>query len=127
MKYCKTFAATWLDPETIIQREVSQTEKDKYHMISLICGIYKNDTHMNLFREQKQTHKHRKQIYGYQLGKEGGGINQEFRINRYILLYTKQINNKDLLYSTGNYIQYLIVTYKGKESEKEYICVCVCM
>ena len=45
MKYCKTFAATWLDPETIIQREVSQTEKDKYHMISLICGIYKNDTH----------------------------------------------------------------------------------
>ena len=58
---------------------------------------------MNLFREQKQTHKHRKQIYGYQLGKEGGGINQGFRINRYILLYTKQINNKDLLYSTGNY------------------------
>ena len=24
--------------------EVSQTEKDKYHMISLICGILKNDT-----------------------------------------------------------------------------------
>ena len=31
-----------------------------------------------------------------------------------------KINNKDLLYSTGNYIQYLIVTYKGKESENIY-------
>ena len=28
------FAATWMDLEII-----SQTEKDKYHMISLICGI----------------------------------------------------------------------------------------
>ena len=38
------FAATWMDLEIIILREVNQTEKDKYHMISLICGIYKNDT-----------------------------------------------------------------------------------
>ena len=27
----------------------------------------------------------------------------------------------DLLYSTGNYAQYFIIIYKGKESEKEYI------
>ena len=33
------FAATWLDLEFIILSEVNQTEKDKYHMISLICGI----------------------------------------------------------------------------------------
>ena len=33
------FAATWMDLEIIILSEVSQTEKDKYHMISLICGI----------------------------------------------------------------------------------------
>ena len=33
------FAATCMDLEIIIQSEVSQTEKDKYHMISLICGI----------------------------------------------------------------------------------------
>ena len=38
------FAATWIDLEIIILNEVSQTEKDKYHMISLICGILKNDT-----------------------------------------------------------------------------------
>ena len=34
------FAATWMDQEIIILSEVSQTEKDKYHMI-LICGILK--------------------------------------------------------------------------------------
>ena len=34
-----TFAATWMDLEILILNEVSQTEKDKYHMISLICGI----------------------------------------------------------------------------------------
>ena len=32
------FAATWIDLEIIILNEVSQTEKDKYH-ISLISGI----------------------------------------------------------------------------------------
>ena len=32
-------AATWMDLETVILREVSQTEKDKYHTITLICGI----------------------------------------------------------------------------------------
>ena len=33
------FAATGMDLEIIILSEVSQTEKDKYYMISLICGI----------------------------------------------------------------------------------------
>ena len=33
------FAATWMELETLIQSEVSQKEKEKYHMISLISGI----------------------------------------------------------------------------------------
>ena len=33
------FVATWMDLEIIILSEVSQTKKDKYHMISLIRGI----------------------------------------------------------------------------------------
>ena len=32
------FAATWMDLEIVILSEVSQTQKDKYH-ISLICGM----------------------------------------------------------------------------------------
>ena len=31
--------ATWMDLETVILSEVSQTEKDKYYTISLICEI----------------------------------------------------------------------------------------
>ena len=33
------FAATWMDLEGIMLGEISQTEKDKYCIISLICGI----------------------------------------------------------------------------------------
>ena len=33
------FVVTWMDVQIIILSEVSQTEKDKYHMVSLICGI----------------------------------------------------------------------------------------
>ena len=32
-------AETWMDQEIIILSEISQTEKDKFHMRSLICGI----------------------------------------------------------------------------------------
>ena len=44
----------------------------------------------------------------------------EFEIKINTLLYLRYINNNDLLYSTGNYIQYLVITYNGKEPEKEY-------
>ena len=55
-------------------------------------------------------------------GKGGGGeINQKFGNNIYTLLYIKQLNNKDLLCSTGNYTQYFVMTYMEKEYEKEYI------
>ena len=33
------FAATWMDVEMVILSEVSHTEKEKYHTISLICII----------------------------------------------------------------------------------------
>ena len=53
--------------------------------------------------------------------------------DRYIYYYIyiidlKKKKNKprNLLYSTRNYIQYLIITYSGKESKTEYVCVCVC-
>ena len=36
-----------------------------------------------------------------------------------------KIDNKDLLYSTGNSTQYSVMTYMGKESKKEWIYVYV--
>ena len=32
------FAATWLELEGIMLSEISQAEKDRYHMFSVICG-----------------------------------------------------------------------------------------
>ena len=37
-------AMPWMDLETVIQSEVNQKEKDKYHIISLTYGIQKNGT-----------------------------------------------------------------------------------
>ena len=39
IKRITPFAVTWMDLEIIILSEVSQTEKDKYHTMSLIHGL----------------------------------------------------------------------------------------
>ena len=77
-----------------------------------MCKLKKKKIQMNLFTKQKQTHRHRKQIYGNRRGK-GWGINQEFGITIY------KIDNKDLLYSTGNCIQYLVINCNGKEKKRK--------
>ena len=33
------FETAWMDPETIMLSEISQSEKDRYLLISVICGI----------------------------------------------------------------------------------------
>ena len=50
------------------------------------------------------------QISGYQWGNEGKGTNQGYGIKRYKLPYTKQISNKDTMYSTENHSKYLVIT-----------------
>ena len=44
-----------MDPEIILLNEVSQKEKDKYHMILLMCGI-QNMTQINISNKQKRSH-----------------------------------------------------------------------
>jgi len=68
---------------------------------------------MKLSTKQKQTYKHREQTCGSQGGGYKRGMDWEFGI-RCKLLYIEQINNKVLLYSTGNYIQYAAVNHNGK-------------
>ena len=60
------FAATWVDLEIIILSE----EKDKYHIISLTCRLFKKIIQINLFTETE-----REQTCGYQRGKGWGSIN----------------------------------------------------
>ena len=51
----------------------------------------------------------------------GGGKDWEFEISRRKLVYTEWITDKVLLYSTGNYTQYLMIKCNGKEYDKECI------
>ena len=52
MEYCSAvkkneitpFTATWMDLEIITLSEVSQTGKDKYHDITYLWNLKKNDT-----------------------------------------------------------------------------------
>ena len=67
------FAATWMDLEIIILNEVNQRRKIS-HDITYMWNL-KKMIQMNLFTRQKQTHRHRKQTYNYQRGKEWGKIN----------------------------------------------------
>ena len=53
--------------------EVSQTDKDKYCIVSVTYGILK--------KKKKQTHRFRKQAYDYQKGNMGwGGIKKNLRL-----------------------------------------------
>ena len=51
------FAATWMGVEIVILSEIRQTEKEKYHMTFLICGIQKETIQMKLHIKQEQTHR----------------------------------------------------------------------
>ena len=71
---------------------------------------------MNVSTKKKQTRRCREQTCGCWGG--GERTEWEFGISRCKLLYIEWINNKALLYSTGNYIQYPIINHNGKEKKK---------
>ena len=98
---------TWIQLEIIILREVSQREKDKHHMISLICET-SNMTQINLSMKQKQNPGHREQICGCQGGRAGGRMDWEFGGSRCKLLYIEWINKKVLMYVAPGIIFYIL-------------------
>ena len=50
--------------------------------------------------------------------REGRGMEWAFGVGRCKLLHLEWINNKVLLYSTGNYVQYPVMNHSGKEYKK---------
>ena len=54
--------------EIIILNEISQTEKYKYHMISLICEIQKNDTNELIYKAEIDSRTENKLIVTKGLG-----------------------------------------------------------
>ena len=80
---------------------------------------------MNLYTEQKQTHRHGQQTSGCRGG--GGGRSWrdwEFGVNKSKLLHVEWIDNEILLYSTGNYVQKLRWNMM-KDNLRKRVCVYV--
>ena len=90
-----------MDLETVIQSEVSQKEKNKYRIISLIYVIQKNDTDELICNAEIETQTQRTNIWIPRV--EGqGGMNWKIGIDIYTLLCIKQITNENLQYKKTN-------------------------
>ena len=105
-----------MDLESTILSEASQTEKEKYCMTSLICGIQKEMMQMNLQNRKRLTEN---KLMTAKEEEWGEGIVREFGIDMYTLLYLKWITNKDLLYSIGNSTQCCVAAWMGREFSGE--------
>ena len=67
------FATTWTDLEGIMLGDMSQTEKDKYHMISFDI-IIKNNTNISIYKAETDSQTENKCIVT-KGEREWGGIN----------------------------------------------------
>ena len=49
------FVVRWMDLESVIQSEVNQKEKNKYHILTHICGFKKNRIDDLIYKAEKKT------------------------------------------------------------------------
>ena len=107
-----SFETTWMNLEIIILSEVRQRKIDIiwYHLY-----VESKTNELTYKTEKLISIKMVKKKLMVTKGKGGEGGN---KLGVWINRYT---SNKDLLYSTRTYIQYLIITYNGKESEAVYL------
>ena len=71
-----------------------------------------------------ETHRLRKQTYGFLGGKNGReGVVREFGVDMYTMLYLKWVSNKDLLNSTWNSAQCYVAAWVGGDFGGEWIHV----
>ena len=95
----------WMNIETVIQSEVSQKEKNKYRILTHICGTQKNGTDELVRRAEIETQMQRTNVWTPRVevaGGGGGGMNWEIGIDMYTLIRIKWITNKNLLYKKIN-------------------------
>ena len=61
----------WMDLETIMQSEVSQKEKNKYHILMHTCGIQKNGTDEPVCKAEIETQMQRTNVWTPRGAKRG--------------------------------------------------------
>ena len=75
---------------------------------------------MNLSMKQKQTQREKRLV----VTKGEGWIGSLGLADSNYILYTEWVNNKVLLYSTGNYIPYPVINQNRKNMKNNvYICI----
>ena len=116
------FAAAWMDLEIIILREVRQW-KDKHHMISFICVIWKKDTNELICRTETDSQTLKNLWLPKGTGWGRGGMDWGCGIGTCTLRCVEWLTNRDLLYNTENSKEYCVIIYVGKESEREWMYV----
>ena len=95
--------------------EVSQTQKDKYHMISHICQILKEgDSSKLIYKTEVEAQMWKTNLC---LPGDSRGVNWEIGTDVYTLQCIRQITVRTYcVYSTGNPTEYSVMVYMGKES-----------
>ena len=101
--------------------EGSKSEKEKYHMASLISGIEEEMIQMNLLSKQKEIHRLGKRTHGCR----GEGTVKDLGKVMYTVVYLKWITNKNLLYSTWNSAQCYVPAWMVEKFGGEWIHIYV--
>ena len=117
------FAARWMDPKTVMLSELSQTEKEKWCMTSLIWGILKKWYKWPYLQIRKTD---RKWTYGCQWGR----MVREERVwvwyhDVYTAIYLKWLTIRVLLYSIRELcsVWYGSLDGRGSLGKNEYMYI----
>ena len=103
-------AATQMDLEIIKPNEINQKDQTTWYHLHVESKI--QHKWMYLWSKTDTDIENRIMLANME---EGAWVKDwEFEIIKCKLLYTGQINNKVLLYSTGNYIQYPVTNHNSK-------------
>ena len=81
------FAETWMDLETVIQREVSQKEKEISYISAYMCNLEKWYRRSYFQSRNRDTDVENRHMDAKREGR--GGMNWEIGIDIYALLYMK--------------------------------------
>ena len=87
-------AATWMELEILILREVSQNEKDKYHVMSHICKL-KYGTNEPVYKQKETDLENTLVVAKGEWGRSG--VDWESGVNRCKLLYLEWINKVQIM------------------------------
>ena len=101
----------WMNLEPIIQSDVNQKEKGKYHILMHIYGIQKNDTEEFIYRAavEKQTQRTDLQTWGE------GAMYGESNMETYIII-CKIESQREFAYVSGD-SQGLCINLEGWDEE----------